>query len=279
MTLYDPDTLRRYYDDYGDREWDRLESDLRHQISYAIHRRFLLEHARPGIRALDVGCGPGRFALDLLQVGARVTLADLSPVQLESARARIDASGLASGLDGAHLADVCALPDFPAPFDLVAAYGGVLSYTCEAHPQAIDQLLRATAPGGVILVSVMPIGGTMRLIPPLDAVGFLEGWDQHMQWDLAARHPGYVLTVPGSPEWHQPLALFSAAYLREQFEARGCEVLTVAAASPICTLFPTPQIEASAEASDRLMQLELALCETPELAESGTHMILVVHRH
>jgi hypothetical protein len=74
------------------------------------------------------------------------------------------------------------------------------------------------------------------------------------------------------------LALFSAAYLREQFESRGCEVLTIAAASPIATMFPMPNIEASPTAAERLTQLELALCDTPELAESGTHMIVVARR-
>jgi hypothetical protein len=97
-----------------------------------------------------------------------------------------------------------------------------------------------------------------------------------MEWDLD--RAGFVLTPPESREWHQSIALFTAAYLRAELTRRGCEVLTMAAASPISTMFAMPNVEASPVASERLSALELALCDAPELAESGTHMVVVARK-
>ncbi|HEX6032747.1 MAG TPA: class I SAM-dependent methyltransferase [Tepidiformaceae bacterium] len=277
MDGYDSEAVRRYFDTLGQGEWERLERDLRGKISYLIHWRLLLAQVKPGVRALDVGCGPGRFALDMLEAGARVTLVDLSPVQLSMAKERVSAAG--KEVDDAVLADVCDLGCFPdGAFGLTVAYGGVLSYTRERHGTALDELVRVTVPEGVVLLSVMPLGGTMRLLAPLDAAGFLEEWEGNMEWDLREPPPGFVLTPPGSGEWHQPLALFTARYLKGEFARRGCEVLTVAAASPIATLFPMPKVEASPVASERLIALEVALSDVPELAESGMHMVVVARK-
>lgn len=42
-------------------------------------RRGMRRAVQPGMEVLDVGCGPGRFAVEMLRTGARVTLADVSP--------------------------------------------------------------------------------------------------------------------------------------------------------------------------------------------------------
>ena len=88
------------------REWERLERTLQGRIKYAIHRRFLDQYVPEGARALDMGCGPGRFALDLARRGARVTLADLSQAQLELARQQLEAAGLLGQVDAFHCLDM-----------------------------------------------------------------------------------------------------------------------------------------------------------------------------
>ena len=47
-----------------------------------------------GDRALDVGAGPGRFTIELARLGAQITVADLSPGQLELNRERVAEAGL-----------------------------------------------------------------------------------------------------------------------------------------------------------------------------------------
>ena len=78
------DRVRSYYDASPEREWERLE---RHRIEFAISLRTLLEHLPPApARILDIGGGPGRYALALAQLGYHVTLLDLSQSNLAFAR-------------------------------------------------------------------------------------------------------------------------------------------------------------------------------------------------
>src|SRR6476619_2439750 len=102
---YDATALRAFFDAYGDKEWDRLEKTLQGRIKHAAHRRILERYLRPGMRVLDVGSGPGRFAIDVARLGATVTLVDLSSVQLDLARKRLAEHDAAGSADGFHCLD------------------------------------------------------------------------------------------------------------------------------------------------------------------------------
>ncbi|GAA3541781.1 hypothetical protein GCM10022419_022350 [Nonomuraea rosea] len=82
MTIESRDQVRRYFDAFGDAEWDRLTGDVAGRVSLEVHRRFLARFVRPGQRVLEVGAGPGRFTAELAGLGASVVVTDLSPVQL-----------------------------------------------------------------------------------------------------------------------------------------------------------------------------------------------------
>lgn len=80
------DKIEQFYDDAAPREWERLE---RHRMEFAITRRALADHLPPPpATILDIGGGPGRYAIALAQQGYTVTLLDLSQVQLDWARGK-----------------------------------------------------------------------------------------------------------------------------------------------------------------------------------------------
>ena len=93
---YNPETLRSFFDDYGEREWNRYEDTLPGRLKCRIHKHILAKYLTDDLNALDVGCGPGRFALDIAGAGARVTLADISSTQLQLAKSRLSQAGLAN---------------------------------------------------------------------------------------------------------------------------------------------------------------------------------------
>ena len=65
-----------FYDKFAPREWKRL---TRHRTEFAVSLRaintFLL---KPPCSILDVGGGPGRYAIELARLGHNVTLVDIS---------------------------------------------------------------------------------------------------------------------------------------------------------------------------------------------------------
>jgi hypothetical protein len=68
------DHVRRYFDEFGDREWTRLTETPNGRVSFEIHRRFLRDYVRPGARILEVGAGPGRFTVELAGLGGTVVV-------------------------------------------------------------------------------------------------------------------------------------------------------------------------------------------------------------
>ena len=73
-----------------------------------------------GLRVLDAGCGEGRFARMLAELGARVTGMDFSHRMIELAAEKEQDQGLGIEYFQADMADLSALED--ESFDLVVAY-------------------------------------------------------------------------------------------------------------------------------------------------------------
>lgn len=99
---------------------------------------------RPPRRAIDLGCGNGRFLAALAERGAEVTGVDAYPDSLERALARAPRATLLA-------ADVTAVPLEAAGFDLVAALD-VLEHL--EPPRLLAEARRLLAPGGRLLLSV-----------------------------------------------------------------------------------------------------------------------------
>ncbi|MFC7221471.1 methyltransferase domain-containing protein [Streptomyces polyrhachis] len=109
---------------------------------------YLLGELRPGLRVLDVGCGPGTITADLAARVApgRVTGVDTAPGVLADARAEAAARGVAN-VEFA-VGDVERL-DFPDDsFDVVHAHQ-VLQHVAEPV-RALREMRRVCRPGGVV---------------------------------------------------------------------------------------------------------------------------------
>ena len=109
---------------------------------------FLMPHLTPGMRLLDVGCGPGNLALRLAEAVAPGQLVgiDAEPSQIEIAQQLGKKSGN-SNLTF-QVADVASLPFEDASFDVVHC-GGVLGYIPDTA-EALAEMKRVLRPGGMI---------------------------------------------------------------------------------------------------------------------------------
>ncbi len=163
-TKYDPTWVREHYDAYGMKEWERWERGPSTRIAFAVHEHYLRQYIKPGERILEIGAGAGRFTQVLAEIGARITVADISPGQLALNRRQAEVLGFVPAIDAWVECDACDLHAHftDRQFDTVVAYGGLLSYLYDQTEPALAELRRVVNPGGCIFLEVMSLWGAIH---------------------------------------------------------------------------------------------------------------------
>ncbi|MHB1500243.1 MAG: class I SAM-dependent methyltransferase [Candidatus Dormibacteria bacterium] len=118
----------------------------------------------PGRATLEVGCGEGRVARDLVARGHSVTAVDPSPTLLQAASA-------ADPISTYRLARAEQLPFADAAFDLVVAYNSLMDV--DEMPQAVAEAARVLAPQGNLAVCVThPVSDAGDFVAPEEEAPF-----------------------------------------------------------------------------------------------------------
>ncbi len=137
--------------------WIRWARTPGHDSYWRFHRdQFLRLLPPPGRRTVDVGCGEGRLARDLKQLGHHIIAVDSSPSLVAAAR-EFDPS-----MD-VRLADAAALPLEDASADLAVAFMSLQDM--DEMPTAIREVARILEPGGRLCLAI---------VHPLNSAGRFE---------------------------------------------------------------------------------------------------------
>jgi 2-polyprenyl-3-methyl-5-hydroxy-6-metoxy-1,4-benzoquinol methylase len=159
----------------------------------------------PGSRVLDAGCGTGRVAVRLAELGYDVVGVDLDASMLaEARRVRPDLTWLAADLATLDLAAA----GWPGPYDLVVAAGNVLPLLAMGTEAATVERFAAHArpDGGLVVAGFgldaahLPPGAALLDLAEYDrwcAAAGLRLRDRWSTWDGAAYadDAGYAVSV------------------------------------------------------------------------------------
>ena len=261
---YDPGYIAGFYDEYGEREWERFDGRPMDRVGLEVHMRLLREFVHAGDRTLEVGAGPGRFTLELAAIGARVVVGDISPRQLELHREKT--ASVEDAIEDRFLLDIVDLSRFgDGEFDAVVCYGGPLSYVLGEADRALGELLRVTRPGGLVLLSVMSLLGSSRAF-----FSFFAELIEQFGWQRAVADIIETGVLPADVNNGHVCRLYRWRELDALLGRHPCRVVAASAAN---------FISAGNDAwDDRFLEIEIAACREPGALDGGTHIVAVVER-
>jgi len=154
MARHKRTAAQRYHDRVAGK-YDQIYDDA----YWNWHDHLTWEHLRThlprrlGLRALDLGCGTGKWGLRLLESGFHVTFVDVSSEMLDQARAKVESTSWRNKAEfvAADLMDLSALPE--KAFEFASAMGEPLCST-EHPPRALGEIRRALSASGVLVATV-----------------------------------------------------------------------------------------------------------------------------
>ncbi len=141
----------------GFQDWDerwRTETD---RADWLVPDQEVSERARAAFdsgawRALDLGCGVGRHALALANMGFEVDAFDVSRTGLAEVSAKAEKHGLSIGT---HVGSMTELPFRGGSYDFLVSWNVIYHGDEPALRQAIADLHRVLRPGGTMLVTML----------------------------------------------------------------------------------------------------------------------------
>lgn len=263
----DAEGIRTFYNAYGaQREWERFDTEIG-KVQLHVITQFLREWALPAPRVLDMGSGPGRFAIWLAREGCCVTLVDVSDAMISAARERIREATVEAAVEGIYRASLFDMEQMDlAPFDVVLCLGGVLNYYPDDMLRALGILRRLLAPTGRLVGSVMSTVGALASslgrgwVPPAGVPGEA----------LRAVYATGMLTDDFSPH---PAKMLHAEELRQLLLQAGFAPLDLSASECLLSV-PDVQLErliAQDDAYRTLLDLEVDACR--RMPDAGSHIL------
>jgi ubiquinone/menaquinone biosynthesis C-methylase UbiE len=193
--------VQKYYGIFP--EWGRLERPHDGALEFEVNRAWISRYLpKPGARILDIGGGPGRYAIWLAEHGYNVTLADLSSDLLAIAREKAaEASVELEAIVEANAIDLSMLPD--ESFDAALCMGPMYHLLDEGDRHAAaGELLRVTSSGGTVFVAFLNRLQALRVVINPDILERM-------------RESGFSISTPSNfnliRRWHEDGVFISPA--------------------------------------------------------------------
>ncbi|MBO3841587.1 MAG: class I SAM-dependent methyltransferase [Candidatus Brockarchaeota archaeon] len=212
---------------------------------------------------LDAGGGTGKWTIPIVEKGLKVILYDISREMLNVARRKIMEERLENMVVFKE-GDICEIGFPENHFDFVLAEGDPISYCSNPH-RAVGELARVLKPGCFMAAGVDSLFSVARTM-------------------LIRKGPEEALKVLREKRlfaeaWGFHCWAFSPSDLRSLFEKNGLEVVKIVGKTVAYVSRPeTEHLLQDEEKAEKLLELELMLCEEPSIVGYGGHLHIVARK-
>lgn len=245
-------------------EQQRLTKSRKGQLEYLTTMHFIHQYAGQNASILEVGAGTGRYSIALAKEGYHVTAVELVGHNLEILRQNSqDIANLVSyqgdALDLSRFAD--------NTFDVTLVLGPMYHlYSAADHHRALNEAIRVTKPGGVILVAFLSIYGIMFTNYLKD--NFRLGFEENYTPDYVVRHFE-----------EQGFTAFDITDFENLFAGKRVSHLgTVSTDSVLEIAEPRADFALSDDEFAVFLQYHLAICGKRELLGSSNHLLYICRK-
>lgn len=265
------DRIRAYYATFD--EWGRLDSpEGARELARALE--ILGEKLAPSSRVLDLGGGPGRYAIELAIRRHRVVLADLSPAQLAIAKRNVAEAGISGveAFDEVNATDLSMYAD--ASFDAVLAFGPFYHLVDDSERRrAAAEIHRVLRPQGQAFVAFVPrLSGVIGLVDR--AAASPSQVPEHVLTTAADTGIFANASESGFQEGYYPLP----KDVEQLFELSGFVVDDMLSLKSIANGYADRVAHMDPRVRDEVERLARELCRRPEIIATSGHALLVARK-
>lgn len=263
--------VRDYYNSHAEQEWNRLD-DPYSQVEWLSTLRLMDRYLPDSGHICDIGCGPGRYAIELLQQGYQVTLFDLSAKELALAEERIGELGLQAE---AYISeDARNLQVLDAEI-----YDGVLLLGPLYHVQdrqerinIIRNAFRVLKPGGIAMFSYLNSWGVLKagVTEFSDSYRDPEHIYMYLQEQALDENQGFTECYFSIP-----------ARALEEIELGGFDVVSYAGAESFLAGMRaevTRHYKEDRQVYDHLVQAASETSEAPQYRDATEHLLIIAQK-
>jgi S-adenosylmethionine-dependent methyltransferase len=265
VELHRMTNVERYYDANAHAEWVRLDRD---RIEFAVTVRALDEYLPPPpARVLDIGGGPGRYAIELTRRGYDVTLADISEAELTLAAERAAEAGVT--LSRVSKADARDLKQFDdGAFDAVILMGPLYHLLEETDRRlSVEEAVRVTRTGGIVMATNITRYAAIRFWAkhnPMQVVDDRARYEQQAVTGKTQNAPGFTDIYLMRPE--ELTALFAKTSV--------AHIVTIACEG-VVSMIREKLNELDGEPWDYWVDLNYRLAKDPDTHGLAEHLLYV----
>ena len=255
-------------------EWERLIQDPFHRLEFDTTLKFLKEYLPKKGIVLDAGGGPGRYTIELAQLGYEVVLLDLVSEFLEFAKKQIRKAKVNKKVKEIVEGSIIDLSQFKDnSFEAVLCLGGPLSHVHpeSARQKAISELVRVAKKSAPIFVSVMGRYGVLLATPG--------GWPQEVSYK---RHFENLVFNGEDYKWRGKgyCHYFTADELEKAFQKENVEILEKVGLEGLNVDVEITNKFAEKYPSSWKNWLEIhgKICTEPFVVDASGHIMLIVKK-